>query len=48
MQTDKRLRTSAQSFFNKSGNFAMFEATRHASSLVNLFMRPRRTGSSSK
>ena len=48
LQTDKRLRTSAQSFFNKSGNFAMFEATLHASSLVSRFVRPRRTGSSSK
>ena len=38
----------SQSFFNKSGNFAMFEATLHASSLVSRFVRPRRTGSSSK
>ena len=47
MQTDKRLRTSAQSFFNKSGSFAMFEATLHASSLVSRFMRLPGAGSPS-
>ena len=31
---------------NKSGNFAMLDATRQASSLVSRFIRPRRTGSS--